>query len=93
MRVSEVIPGVRSGQSLLYEVMCRVSGGSLVNVVARPRLTLANGCAVNACDVDVLKLLRFDQLHDVMLCYVTSTLCYSTFCSSIDRSLHRAYVS
>jgi hypothetical protein len=31
------------------------------------------------CDVDILKLLSFDQLHYVMLHYVTFPLCYPMF--------------
>ncbi len=35
------------------------------------------------CDIDVLKLLLFDQLRYMMLHYVTFATCYATFCSSI----------
>ncbi len=44
-------------------------------------------CAVQAFDIDVLKLLLFEQLRCVMLCYATITLCYATFCSSIKFTL------
>ncbi len=47
----------------------------------------ACGCAVQACDIDVLKLLLFEQLRCVMLCYATITLHYATFCSSIRFTL------